>query len=534
MFILASYFHHEFEEKPGPLVASLLVAVVLYILAGLSRSNSNFVLNALRVIVLATGTVCARIGTHIPSEPINHLLDPSEWPRDIRTALNTFKVDPVTIHYACCKKCFSIYPPTYLKSTDEPQYPTHCTFRETSGSKECNTRLTQSRTKGKGQIPIRRYVYQPMKSWLGRLLSRPGIEASMLRPERVSNSDKLHDIWHGTAFKEFKGPDGKWFFDAPSNEHRLSFSLFIDWFNPYGRKRGGKSASVGAIYMVCMNLPPSVRYRVENVYLVGMIPGPHEPSLHHLNHLIRPLIAELLEFYDPGVFFNRTAQYEYGCLVKGVLIPVICDLPAMRKVTGFMGHTSNYMCSFCKLEKKNIDNFDVDSWPRRTREEHDRHAREWLAAETVEDRANILDKHHVRFSELLNLPYWDIITFALVDTMHNFFEGEIKTHISVIWGMSSEAKDPAKVSPKPHTPAEQAESLRQLSEAIETRSPSKIKKSARLGYLEVTARLNHAIPNVEKIQKQDWANALAQWVCNIFLKELLTILIIIAAHNQPD
>ena len=58
--------------------------------------------------------------------------------------------------------------------------------------------------------------------------------------------------------------------------------------------------------MVLLNLPPSSRYKAENMYLAGVIPGPREPSLTQINHLLRPLISELLQFWDPGVWYTRT------------------------------------------------------------------------------------------------------------------------------------------------------------------------------------------------------------------------------------
>ena len=35
--------------------------------------------------------------------------------------------------------------------------------------------------------------------------------------------------------------------------------------------------AVGAIYLCILNLPQSERYKRENMLLVGIIPGPHEP-----------------------------------------------------------------------------------------------------------------------------------------------------------------------------------------------------------------------------------------------------------------
>lgn len=56
----------------------------------------------------------------------------------------------------------------------------------------------------------------------------------------------------------------------------FGFMLNIDWFQPFKHSL----YSVGALYMVLMNLPRSQRFKLENVFLVGVIPGPHEPNLN--------------------------------------------------------------------------------------------------------------------------------------------------------------------------------------------------------------------------------------------------------------
>ena len=45
---------------------------------------------------------------------------------------------------------------------------------------------------------------------------------------------------------------------------------------------------MGAIYLVVLNLPQSLRYCRENIILAGAIPGPQEPSLE-MNSFLEPL-----------------------------------------------------------------------------------------------------------------------------------------------------------------------------------------------------------------------------------------------------
>ena len=52
----------------------------------------------------------------------------------------------------------------------------------------------------------------------------------------------------------------------------LSLGLNIDWFNPFDKA----PYSAGAIYLNVFNLPRSKRFKLENIILVGMIPGPNE------------------------------------------------------------------------------------------------------------------------------------------------------------------------------------------------------------------------------------------------------------------
>ena len=63
----------------------------------------------------------------------------------------------------------------------------------------------------------------------------------------------------------------------------------VDWFQPYKHVQ----YSVGAIYLIVLNLPCNLRYyRKENMILVGIIPGPYEPSLG-INSFLEPLVIDL-------------------------------------------------------------------------------------------------------------------------------------------------------------------------------------------------------------------------------------------------
>jgi hypothetical protein len=274
-------------------------------------------------------------------------------------------------------------------------------------------------------------------------------------PPHRSTALRTADILESKILRSFKGPSGDCFFDHLDGEQHLAFGLFVDWFNPYGNKVSGKSYSVGAIFMVCLNLPIHLRYRVENVYLAGIIPG--DVHLHQINNFLRLLVDDLVQLWNPGVYYTKTAQFAQGCLVRCALIPLIADVPAVRKTAGWTSHSANKFCSFCKQLKEDMANFDVRSWARRTWAEHMAAAVQWRDAPTLEDRNALFEMHSIRWSELLRLPYWDPTRFAVVDAMHNLFLGIFADHCRVIWEMDDTSKSMEGHSA--HSAQQQAEPL---------------------------------------------------------------------------
>ncbi|KAI0056965.1 hypothetical protein BV25DRAFT_1779331, partial [Artomyces pyxidatus] len=124
----------------------------------------------------------------------------------------------------------------------------------------------------KRTMATRRFIYHDFKRWVGELYCRHGLEALLDRSPTLSGGvDRVDDIWDTDEFQQFRGPDGKPFL-LGGDEGRLIFSLCMDGFNPYRNKQSGKKVTVGAMYMVCLNLPSALRYRVENMFLVGIIP----------------------------------------------------------------------------------------------------------------------------------------------------------------------------------------------------------------------------------------------------------------------
>ena len=69
----------------------------------------------------------------------------------------------------------------------------------------------------------------------------------------------------------------------------------------------------------------------------------------------------------------------------------------------------------------------------RTNEEHRSQAQEILNEDTYQGRENKEVKYSTRYSELMQLDYFDCIRYTIIDPMHNFFVGTAKHIMKNIW-----------------------------------------------------------------------------------------------------
>jgi hypothetical protein len=236
------------------------------------------------------------------------------------------------------------------------------------------------------------------------------------------------DLYDGNIWRDFQVYDDKPFLSDPFT---YGFMLNIDWFKPCKHN----TYSVGAIYLTIMNLPRTMRFKQENVILVGLIPGPKEPE-NDINDYLCPLVEELLQLWE-GVEMNVHSFTETVC-IRGALLCVACDIPACRKVCGFLGHNANLGCSKCLKRfpggfgSKDYSGFDRTQWSERTLTEHRENVRRIRQCPTKTGREKLQTEYGCRYSALLELPYFDPIRMAIIDPMHNLYIGSAK-HFLKVW-----------------------------------------------------------------------------------------------------
>ena len=286
-------------------------------------------------------------------------------------------------------------------------------------------------------VPRKKYLHQTLKFWLGHLLSRKGIEDCLDTFPHGPSEDldaPIYDIWLSKVFRTLKDASGNSFLSPHGEEGRLVFSLSVDGFNPFYNKAAGRVASSTGIWLVVLNLPPHLRYLPENVLLVGVIPGPDKPAVDQINPYIKLLVDDLLEFWDPGIFFSRTHRCRSGRLFKAMLVPLVADMLAARQVIGIPGSvTTHSFCTFCNLDYNDIDIMNKAEWPTKNVDDIRHFAALWKEAASEKHQKQIFDAFGLRWSPLLNLPYWDPVHYTVIDSMHALDLGLFQTHCRLLF-----------------------------------------------------------------------------------------------------
>lgn len=431
---IAHHFQPVMEDGRAIIQLVTFMVVACHVILGVSRRGCSWIFSMIEYIMQTM------VHQFFGNDPISAFFRGilSGVPHDIRTAAAQFDLEAKAIVYAACPKCHSTYKPT----TDGtiPLYQERCNFRR-FGSR-CRELIVRPKTINGIQVnvPIRTFVAFDFKDWVAGLLARPGYETMMDGAwERMATSPdgQLKDIFQGSTIRDFKGPDKRTHFSlcGGPDAGRYLFSLSYDSFNPLRNLAAGKKPSIGVISLVCVNLPIELRYQRENMFLAGIVPGPHEPPLDAINPYLRPIVDAFLEFWN-GVRFTCTSLYALGRLILCAIIVVICDSPAARKVGGFASFGQEHFCTFCECNKTlhGYRDINIGAWEMRTNERCRASAQRFRDATSAKAASSTFDRTGMRWSELLRLPYYHPARFLVVDPMHCLFLGLIKEHFQGILG----------------------------------------------------------------------------------------------------
>ena len=135
---------------------------------------------------------------------------------------------------------------------------------------------------------------------------------------------------------------------------------------------------------------------------------------------MEPLIRELQEFWKPGIKLFTAESPRFKLQFRLALMCVACDIPAARKVCGFMGHSANLGCSRCLKFFPTVSDkkdYTVDLIENHGLQEIWKLKR----CKSLHEAGNLESQTGIRYSVLNELPYFDPARFTIIDPMHNLF-----------------------------------------------------------------------------------------------------------------
>ncbi|CAG8632558.1 4528_t:CDS:2, partial [Scutellospora calospora] len=105
-----------------------------------------------------------------------------------------------------------------------------------------------------------------------------------------------------------------------------------------------------------------------NDTLDSIIPGLNEPSKYQINNYLAPIVDKLVDFAS-GIDLPATFEYKKVCKIYVTLILSSNDVPATRKICGYISYTVKYHCClkhaiYDNLSKRShYSNFEnIDEW----------------------------------------------------------------------------------------------------------------------------------------------------------------------------
>ncbi|KAJ3475772.1 hypothetical protein NLI96_g11613 [Meripilus lineatus] len=197
--------------------------------------------------------------------------------------------------------------------------------------------------------PRNRFIYIPVIPRLQSCYSNPTL-AKLMRhraEDHIHTPDKVTDVMDSNVYRNLLGKhiivDGKPLpYTYFSDPRHMAMGLSSDGFCPFRRRK----KTAWPLILFDYNLPPDIRFHLEHILLVGIIPGPKKPKDADL--FLWPLVQEFLRL-AVGVHTWDAYSDSFFQLCAFIIL-VFGDIPAISLLMRMKGHNGISPCCLCSIQ----------------------------------------------------------------------------------------------------------------------------------------------------------------------------------------
>lgn len=236
--------------------------------------------------------------------------------RDYRTTERRIKrkTGVTTTDYNCCvNSCFC-----YPISLDLDKCPS------------CNEPWWITNPGNQQKIPCARFQYIPVLPRIKLQMAHPKRAVAMTKYRKyigkkgytVANLKNVNDWWNAKLCKDLQDEQG-----ILKNDTDIAFQFSTDGVKIFKTR---SDFSVWPLLLINLNLPPKQRLELNNMMLVGVIPGPKNPE--NIDSFLEPLVQEFESLGEGCLAYNGSTNRVFS--LRAYLVTVTADQVAREKLMG--------------------------------------------------------------------------------------------------------------------------------------------------------------------------------------------------------
>ncbi|CEL53971.1 hypothetical protein RSOLAG1IB_11503 [Rhizoctonia solani AG-1 IB] len=201
--------------------------------------------------------------------------------------------------------------------------------------------------------PQRVFEYLPMTPRFQGFFNNPDMVKQMsFRANYVQEDGSMDEFWDSTLYKRLTQteivvegePQGVRYFDKVKGCRDIAYAIMLDGVETQERAVSGHS-SCWPLMGINLNLPPSERVKMKNLFPLGIIPGPKQPK--DFNLFLLPFVEEALDQARGVWTYDITTGNHFTLRAHPVFISG--DMQAIKHVIEMKGANAKCPCRACEL-----------------------------------------------------------------------------------------------------------------------------------------------------------------------------------------